>query len=126
MPDAPLRAAPDAALPEGSEFSGLVALSRPARIDGTVRGDVLAADLLWIGERGRVEGRVEAEELVVAGQLDGEVRATRRIELLPTARVSASLAAPKLALAEGSYLEGRCRCGPGAGPGDAPERSASP
>ena len=115
MADAPPRATPDPTLAQGSAFDGLVALSRPARIDGTVRGDVVAADLLWIGESGRVEGRVEAEEVVVAGQLDGEVRARRRIELLPTARVSASLDAPRLALAEGSHLEGRCRCGPRAG-----------
>jgi cytoskeletal protein CcmA (bactofilin family) len=115
MADAPHRARPDPTLVQGSAFEGLVALSRPARIEGTVHGDVVAEDLLWIGESGRIEGRVEAEEVVVAGRLDGEVRARRRIELLPTARVSASLDAPRLVLAEGSFLEGRCRCGPGTG-----------
>ncbi len=126
MSDAAPRATPDPTLAEGSEFSGLVALSRPARIDGTVRGDVVADDLLWIGESGRVEGRVEAEEVVVAGQLEGEVRARRRIELLPTARVSASLDAPKLSLAEGSVLEGRCHSGPGAGGSRPSESPGSP
>jgi cytoskeletal protein CcmA (bactofilin family) len=48
------------------------------------------------------------DELVVAGHLEGEVHARRRVELLETARVVGTLRSPALAVAEGGILEGRC------------------
>ena len=104
---------PPTAIRAGARFEGVIVLHRSARIDGQVHGQVLAQEAVWVGEEGRVEGRVEAGEVVVAGELSGEVRARNRIELLPTARVRASLETPRLALAEGSQLEGPCHTGPG-------------
>ena len=124
MPEEPPRSAPDSALDPGCEFDGLVVLNRPARIDGVVRGEVMASSLLWIGEAGRVEASVEADEVVVAGHLEGQVRARSRIELLASARVFASLEAPRVRVAEGSHLEGHCRSGSEAG--GAPEVRSSP
>ena len=68
-------------LAEGTEFSGLLALDGPARIDGQLRGEVIGPGPLWIGPRANVEARVETDELVVAGALAGDVRASRRIAL---------------------------------------------
>ena len=113
------RPAPPAVVRPGAVFHGLVSLSRSARIDGRVDGDVVAARGLWIGRDGRVAGRVEAEDVVVAGELEGEIFGRRRIELLPTARVVGNLHAPRVILAEGAYLEGSCASGP------APERETA-
>jgi cytoskeletal protein CcmA (bactofilin family) len=93
----------------GSEFHGLLVLRGPGRIDGTVRGEIVAAGRVWIGPEGCVEARVEAEELVVEGRLAGEVRARRRIDLRATARVEASIQAPQVRLEEGARLDGPCR-----------------
>jgi cytoskeletal protein CcmA (bactofilin family) len=98
-------------LAEGTEFSGLLALDGPARIDGQLRGEVIGSGPLWIGPRASVEARVETDELVVAGALAGDVRASRRIVLAGTARVRGELSTPSLALAEGALLEGRCTAG---------------
>jgi cytoskeletal protein CcmA (bactofilin family) len=93
----------------GAEFDGLVLLPASARIDGRVSGDVIASGLVWIGEAARVKARIQAEEVVVAGVIEGEVLARQRIELLATARVSGALRAPRLVLADGAFLEGRCQ-----------------
>ena len=98
-------------LAEGAEFSGLLALDGPARIEGQLRGEVIGPGPLWIGPRANVEARVETDELVVAGVLAGEVRASRRIALGGTARVRGELSTPSLSLAEGASLEGRCTAG---------------
>jgi len=115
MPDA--RDRDDAAeaaqllLPVGAEFSGLVALAGPARVDGLLRGEVVGPGPLWIGPRANVEARVETDELDVAGTLRGEIRASRRVALGPTARVRGELHTPSLSLAEGAQLEGLCESG---------------
>lgn len=106
-------------LAEGAEFTGLLALDGPARVDGQLRGAVIGPGPLWIGPRANVEARVETDELVVAGVLAGEVRASRRIALEGTARVRGDLSTPSFSLAEGASLEGRCttgrRCQPDGG-----------
>ena len=60
----------------------------------------------------RVNARIAAPEIVIAGEFDGEAEASGRIELLATARVRATLDTQNLILAEGSFFEGRCRTRP--------------
>ena len=98
-------------LAAGAEFEGLLLLHGPARIEGRVRGEILGSQL-WIGPAGSVDARVEVDHLVVSGEVAGSVRVRGRIELRPTARVRADLAAESLVLEEGSFLEGRCSTGP--------------
>jgi len=78
-------------LRSGARFEGLVALKGPCRIDGCVSGEVISSDLLWIGRSARVNARIAAPEIVIAGEFDGEAEASGRIELLETARVRAAL-----------------------------------
>jgi cytoskeletal protein CcmA (bactofilin family) len=99
-------------LRRGCRFDGLVAVAGPVRIDGTVRGEVVATGPVWVGESGRLEGRLEADQIVVAGEVQGELRARSSVRLLATARVCASVETPSLSLEEGAQLEGRCRAGP--------------
>ena len=103
---------PPCVLRSGARFEGLVALRAPGRIDGCVSGEVVASDLLWIGRSARVNARIVAPEIVIAGEFDGEAEASGRIELLATARVRATLDTRNLVLAEGSFFEGRCRTRP--------------
>ncbi len=107
----------------GAAFDGLVVFEGGVRVDGHLRGRVIGTGTLWVGEAGRVEARIEADEVVVAGEVVGEVRAGRRIELRSTARVRAALDAPRLVLEEGSIFEGRCSAGADADPSGAPPAS---
>ena len=120
MPEAPSELAASQTQPtqrpllaRGTEFCGLVVIHGSARIEGCVRGEIVGAERLEIGETGAVQARVEADEVVVAGSLEGEVRARRRVELLATARVHGTLETPRLALLEGALFEGHCRTGAG-------------
>ena len=112
MPDAPEpgeRPEPEAALiGPGAEFEGLLVLSRPARIEGELRGEI-EGPALWIGRAARVDARIEVLRLVVSGTLVGSARARDRIELRATARVAASLEAQRVVLEDGCVLEGSCR-----------------
>jgi cytoskeletal protein CcmA (bactofilin family) len=111
VPTSANRRAPKPVVAANAEFTGLLQLRRAARIDGAIEGEVIATGMVWIGETGRVRARVEAEEVVVAGELEGEVWASGKIELLASARVTAVLYTPRLVLAEGSFFEGRCHTG---------------
>ncbi len=107
------RTIPPAVLSQGAEFSGLVVLPESARIDGRVSGDVIASDLVWIGKTARVVARIEAEAVVVEGSVEGAIEARERVDLFATARVRGEIQTPRLTLADGSFLRGRCRAGGG-------------
>ena len=55
----------------GTEFDGLVLLHGPARIEGRIRGEIRSEDRVWLGADSRIEGRIEAEELMVEGAVEG-------------------------------------------------------
>ena len=110
-PDSARPTAPESVLRAGMEFCGILVLPGPARIDGRVRGEVIAGGSLWIGETGVVEADLEGDTVVVAGRVKGRITALSRIELQPTAAVQGGLRSPRLVLAEGSQVNGPCRCG---------------
>lgn len=105
-------AQPEPVLLEGMRFEGLLVLPRHARIDGHVRGEVLAGGTVWVGPSGVVEADLEADAVIVEGRVEGDVRALRSISLGPDAAVRGGLHAPVLEMEEGARVEGRCQCGP--------------
>lgn len=107
-------------LPEGARFEGLLVLPGPARIDGQVRGEILAASDVWVGPTGRVEADLEVRSVVIEGRVEGDVLARDRIDLRPSARVRGKVAAPRLLMAEGCVVDGECAAG------RAPEASQAP
>jgi cytoskeletal protein CcmA (bactofilin family) len=96
----------------GDRFDGLLTFRGEARVEGELRGAILAQGRLEIGASAHVEARIEAEDLVVAGSVKGELAARRRIALLAGARVQGALRAPRIALEEGCQLRGRCEMTP--------------
>ena len=115
-------AQPVVVVPAGAEFEGTLVLPMPARIDGLVRGRVLADSDVWIGEGGYVGADLAGDRIVVAGTVEGDVSARISIELHATGRVRGDLVAPSLRLAEGAVVDGECRSGRRATP-PAPDRA---
>ena len=100
------------ALGPDTSVSGRLSFTMPTRIDGKLRGEVHATDLLLIGEQGYVEGIVRAPKLVVLGEVRGEVRGAERVEIGPGGRVMGSIETNSLVVQEGGCLDGDCRIAP--------------
>jgi len=98
----------------GTRFEGLLTFRGRARIDGTLSGEIAGHGLLVLGPGARAEASVEVDELVVAGEIEGDVRARRRVELLATGLIRGDVETPRLVIAEGGRLLGRCTTGPAA------------
>ena len=78
------------------------------QINGRFEGSWETKGSLWIGEKAQVQATIHGEEISIAGVVDGPVTATRRLELLGTARVVGNVSAPKLVMQEGAILHGSC------------------
>jgi cytoskeletal protein CcmA (bactofilin family) len=77
------------------------------RIDGKVKGEIHGEQLITIGEKGSVHAAIESDTVVIAGEVQGDITARRKITLESTARVIGDLSTPGIVIQEGARLEGR-------------------
>ncbi len=94
-----------------AEFEGVLVANGSISIHGCLVGEIETQGCLLLAETSVVKARVLADEVIIAGELQGDVCARQRAELRATARVQGSLHAPSLALADGASLQGRCAAG---------------
>jgi cytoskeletal protein CcmA (bactofilin family) len=99
-------------LDSGAKISGKLSFEGPTRIDGQVDGEIYAKDSLTIGESAVVTAQIKAASIVVAGKISGDISATSRIEIRPSAKVIGNLVAPVLVVHEGATFEGHCSMSP--------------
>ena len=89
------------------EIVGNLTTSGEVHLDGTIEGDV-TCEKLMVGEKARVIGRVQANEVVIRGKIIGNVKA-KNVELAKTAHVVGDIWHDTLAIDSGAFLEGHCR-----------------
>lgn len=95
-------------LDSGSKISGKLYFDAPARIDGHVEGEIAAKESLTVGESAVITAQIKAASVVVAGKVSGDITATHRIEIRPSAKVLGNLTSPTLVIQEGAFFEGTC------------------
>jgi cytoskeletal protein CcmA (bactofilin family) len=77
------------------------------RIDGKLRGSIRRADLVIVGAGAEVEGDVAAREVIVGGTVSGNIEATERAELQPSAVVTGDITTGAVLIHEGGAVRGR-------------------
>ncbi len=77
-------------------------------LDGDLEGTItLTESRLTIGPNARVLADLNVRDLVVFGQLTGNVRATGRVDLRQSAVVSGDLFASRLSIEDSAVMQGR-------------------
>jgi cytoskeletal protein CcmA (bactofilin family) len=99
-------------LDQGCEVNGKLTFEGPIRIDGMIEGEINGHDSITIGKTAVINAKIKAVSIIVAGTVNGDLNASQRIELQPSAKVSGSLTAPKLVILEGAAFEGSCTMQP--------------
>ncbi len=98
----------------GTAFEGLLTFRGRAELEGQLTGEIAGYGLLVLASGARAKARVEVDELVVAGEIEGDVFARRRVELRAGGCIRGDVETPRLVIAEGGRLLGRCTTGPAA------------
>lgn len=89
-PSAPVLASSEgrAYLDKGCKISGKLFFEGPVKIDGQVDGQIDANDSVFIGDGAVVTAQIKAASVAVAGKVSGDITATKRIEIRPSAKVT--------------------------------------
>jgi cytoskeletal protein CcmA (bactofilin family) len=93
---------------KGTRISGKVDFGELARIEGEAEGEI-TGDEIEIAPSAVVMAHITANRLKVGGQVNGEIVARERIEVLPTARLRCTITTPTLVVAEGAQFDGDCK-----------------
>lgn len=91
-------------------IDGNITFSGGLHVDGTVRGAIVAESedaLLMLGERGTIEGEVRAPHVQVKGNMIGDIVASQKLELGPSARVRGNIYYKLLEMSAGAQVNGQ-------------------
>ena len=89
---------------EDLKITGNVSSKGEIHLDGEVKGDVSCVALV-LGESGKLEGNVIAEDVVIRGRLIGSIRALR-VTLQAMCHVEGDVYHQSIALEQGAFLRG--------------------
>src|SRR3989449_6679684 len=95
-------------LARGFEFKGTLPFEGTVRIDGMVSGAIYSKGTVILGEHAMIEGDISAGTIVSGGTINGNLTATERGQLLPSAVLNGDLKTPFLKVEEGGQLHGNC------------------
>ena len=94
-------------------IEGDVVFSGGLRIDGQVKGNVLASadsgvtnSTLVVSESARIQGEIRAAHVVVNGAVDGPIYVSEFLELQPKARVTGDVHYKSIEIHLGATLDG--------------------
>jgi len=101
----------DCLIGAGTTVEGNVMFSGGLRVDGKVRGNVIAAEgkpgTLVLSEQAQIEGEIHVSHVVINGTVIGPVYAIEYVELQPKANVTGDVHYKTLEMQLGAVVQGR-------------------
>ena len=100
----------DTLIGQGTEINGDLVFSGGLHVDGTIKGNVIAEEgstaILILSEFGRIEGEVKVPNMVLNGEIIGDVYGSLRVELAPKSRIKGSVYYNLIEMAIGAEVNG--------------------
>ena len=91
-----------------TKIEGTLITSSSVRIDGTVVGGVCADGTVVLSQSGQIQGNVIADNIIVAGVVDGNLTINDKTNIEPTGEVYGDINTSKILIDEQSVFQGNC------------------
>ncbi|MFP4457004.1 MAG: polymer-forming cytoskeletal protein [Clostridia bacterium] len=95
----------------GTEINGDINFNGTGvlRIDGRVTGKITAEQSkIIVGEEAFIDAEIVTQNIVINGEVQGNIKVTQTMELLPTARLIGDVRVKGLKISEGAIFKGTC------------------
>jgi cytoskeletal protein CcmA (bactofilin family) len=94
----------------GTTLQGEAAFKGMLRVDGHLSGRISSEDgTLIVSTNGQVDANIEVAVAQIYGTVNGDITATKRIEMGRVAKVNGNILTPSLVIENGALFEGSCR-----------------
>lgn len=106
VPDMPGVDSQISVVAQGALWKGDVEADGSIHVFGRVEGTLTAKEDIWLAEGSDVNATVTARQVIVAGRVNGNIRAFGRFEALPQGVVEADVQASSFVVHEGATING--------------------
>jgi cytoskeletal protein CcmA (bactofilin family) len=96
---------------KGVKIEGKLSCSGSIRLDGEVKGDISSQSTVIIGENGKVNGQINAENITIGGRVTGTVKAKEKLVLDAKANLQGDVISKVIAIEAGANFNGNCKMG---------------
>ena len=96
---------------EHTTVDGTFKSENSIRIRGSVQGEIESQQSILVEEQANVSAKVTAATVTVAGQVNGQIYCSGRVEIRPSGRVIGEINAGTLIMQEGAFFEGNLKMG---------------
>ncbi len=99
------------------EVKGKISSDEDLQIDGTVEGPIsLQGKKLTVGRTARLNSEVVAREIIVYGKVQGNLRASDRVEVKKDGSVTGDITTARIMIEDGAHFKGRIEIDRGKAP----------
>jgi cytoskeletal protein CcmA (bactofilin family) len=95
-------------LGKGTEFEGKLLFTGSVRIDGKFKGEIVGGGTLNVGEGARVEADILVDNVLIGGEVYGNLDIKKRSEIFSRGNLNGNLKTVALVIHEGAIFEGHC------------------
>ncbi len=100
-------------LTEDANIKGSIKFGQSMRIDGNFEGELTSdSGELVVGKAGNVRATIKVRSAIVEGRVDGNIKASDRVELKQNAHLIGDLQAKTLVVEKGVVFVGKCNVNP--------------
>ena len=93
----------------GTTLAGETSFQVMLRVDGHLTGKITSEEgTLIVGTKGLIDANILVATAIINGKVNGDIVATKKLQLVSTAQVVGNVQAPRLVLEDGAILEGNC------------------
>lgn len=99
----------DSIVSRGSEFKGEFSIEGNIKVDGVIRGRIISDGVVIIGTQGIGLCDIIAKEVIIGGELRGNIIALKSLSVLSTGNLKGNIIAPSLSMEDGVSFNGYCK-----------------
>lgn len=94
---------------QGSKILGNVYFEGVAEIHGEIEGEIVSKGSLNIGANANVKASITGQDVSIAGRVEGDIEATKKLYLKQPAFIIGNIKTPVLSMEEGVVFQGSCK-----------------
>lgn len=88
-------------------WEGKLTSNGNVRVEGTIHGEVHSAGTLYVTANARIDGTIQARNIILAGEIEGQVSCDERLEILPGGSARGEVQTATLVVHEGAFIDSR-------------------
>lgn len=93
---------------KGTFMEGKIESTQNIRIEGSFKGDIIGKGIIITSPNSVVQGNLSGEEIIIGGDLIGEINGNTSITIQSTGKVKGNIQSKTIALDKGGQFDGNC------------------